>query len=67
VAYCNLPDLTTTFLQGMLSNDLRILKPFLDATLLSQQGKVIADIRSLLLNSFYLDFWENLRARFSIS
>ena len=54
------------FLQGLLSNDLRILKP-LDgqyATVLTQQGKVIADVRVLCsLNSFYLDFWENLRSK----
>ena len=55
-----------SFLQGMLSNDLRLLKPFEGqyATLLTQQGKVIADIRVLCsLNSFYLDFWENLKHR----
>src|SRR4029453_1601996 len=43
-----------SFLQGMLSNDLRILKPFAgqSATLLTQQGKVIADVRVLCaLNS----------------
>ena len=52
------------FLQGMLSNDLRILQPFDGqyATLLTQQGKVIADVRVLCaMNSFYLDFWENLK------
>ena len=51
------------FLQGMLSNDLKLLKPFEGqyATLLTQQGKVIADVRVLCsLNSFYLDFWESL-------
>lgn len=54
------------FLQGMLSNDLRLLKPFDGqyATILTQQGKVIADVRVLCsLNSFYLDFWENLKDR----
>jgi folate-binding protein YgfZ len=48
-----------SFLQGMLSNDLRALKPFAGqhATLLTQQGKVIADVRVLCaMNSFYLDF-----------
>ena len=53
-----------SFLQGMLSNDLRILKPFdgAYATILTQQGKVIADVRVLCaMNSFYLDFWENLK------
>src|SRR5881409_2783199 len=55
-----------SFLQGMLSNDLKLLKPFEGqyATLLTQQGKVIADVRVLCsLNSFYLDFWENLKQR----
>lgn len=52
------------FLQGLLSNDLRILKPFDGqyAAVLTQQGKVIADVRVLCsLNSYYLDFWENLK------
>ena len=52
------------FLQGMLSNDLRVLNTFdgAYATLLTQQGKVIADVRVLCaMNSFYLDFWENLQ------
>jgi len=52
------------FLQGMLSNDMRVLKPFdgAYATLLTQQGKVIADVRVLCaMNSFYLDFWANLK------
>lgn len=55
-----------SFLQGMLSNDLRALKPFdgQSATLLTQQGKVIADVRVLCaMNSFYLDFWENLKEK----
>jgi folate-binding protein YgfZ len=54
-----------SFLQGMLSNDLKLLKPFegQSATLLTQQGKVIADVRVLCsLNSFYLDFWENRKS-----
>ncbi len=53
-----------SFLQGMLSNDLRTLEPFTGqhATLLTQQGKVIADVRVLCaMNSFYLDFLENLK------
>ena len=52
------------FLQGMLSNDLRALAPFDGqyAAILTQQGKVIADVRVLCaMNSFYLDFWENLK------
>jgi folate-binding protein YgfZ len=55
-----------SFLQGMLSNDLRPLKPFDGqyAAILTQQGKVIADVRVLCsLNSFYLDFWENLKSK----
>jgi folate-binding protein YgfZ len=55
-----------TFLQGMLSNDLRVLKPFDGqyATVLTQQGKVIADVRVLCSeNSFYLDFWEPLEEK----
>ena len=62
---CTGPD-RVTFLQGMLSNDLRPLKTFDGqfATLLTQQGKVLADLRVLCaLNSLYLDFWENLRDR----
>jgi aminomethyltransferase len=54
------------FLQGMLSNDLRALEPFTGqhATLLTQQGKVIADVRVLCaLNSFYLDFLESLKEK----
>ena len=50
----------------MLSNDLRALKPFTGqyATLLTQQGKVIADVRVLCaMNSFYLDFFENLKEK----
>lgn len=53
-----------TFLQGMLSNDLRDLKTFDGqyATILNQQGKVLADLRVLCaMNSLYLDFWEPLK------
>ena len=53
-----------SFLQGMLSNDLRPLKMFdgQKATILTQQGKVIADVRVLCaMNSIYLDFWEPLK------
>lgn len=53
-----------SFLQGMLSNDLRPLKTFdgQAAALLTQQGKVIADVRVLCaMNSFYLDFWTKLK------
>jgi folate-binding protein YgfZ len=55
-----------SFLQGMLSNDLRRLNPFDGqyAAILTQQGKVIADVRVLCaMNSFYLDFWENLKSK----
>ena len=55
-----------SFLQGMLSNDLRVLKPFTGqyAALLTQQGKVIADVRVLCaMNSFYLDFFDNLKEK----
>jgi folate-binding protein YgfZ len=55
-----------SFLQGMLSNDLKSLQPFEGqyATILTQQGKVIADVRVLCsLNSFYLDFWQNLKSK----
>jgi len=54
------------FLQGMLSNDLRGLNPFDGqyTAILTQQGKVIADVRLLCaMNSIYLDFWENLKAK----
>lgn len=53
-----------SFLQGMLSNDVRLLKMFdgQQATILTQQGKVIADVRVLCaMNSIYLDFWEPLK------
>ena len=56
----------SSYLQGMLSNDLRPLKVFdgQQATILTQQGKVIADVRVLCsLNSFYLDFWEPLKEK----
>ncbi|MGH7887203.1 MAG: aminomethyltransferase family protein [Candidatus Binatia bacterium] len=55
-----------SFLQGMLSNDLRPLKMFegQQATILTQQGKVIADARVLCaMNSIYLDFWEFLKEK----
>ena len=55
-----------SFLQGMLSNDLRSLRPFEGqyATILTQQGKVIADVRVLCsLNSFYLDYWGHLHGK----
>lgn len=54
------------FLQGMLSNDLLALKPFEGqfATILNQQGKVLADVRVLCaMNSLYLDFSESLKEK----
>jgi folate-binding protein YgfZ len=53
-----------SFLQGMLSNDLRLLKTFdgQHSTILNQQGKVLADVRVLCaMNSLYLDFWDELK------
>jgi folate-binding protein YgfZ len=55
-----------SFLQGMLSNDLRPLKMFEgeEAAILTQQGKVVADVRVLCaMNSFYLDMWEPLKEK----
>ena len=55
-----------SFLQGMLSNDLRGLQTFDGqyAALLTQQGKAVADVRVLCaMNSFYLDFWEPLQEK----
>jgi folate-binding protein YgfZ len=53
-----------SFLQGMLSNDLRDIKAGegQHATLLNQQGKVLGDVRVLRSeNSFYLDLWEVIK------
>jgi folate-binding protein YgfZ len=53
-----------TFLQGMLSNDLRDIKAgeAQYATVLSQQGKVLGDVRVLQSeNSFYLDLWDFIK------
>ncbi len=55
-----------SFLQGMLSNDVKALKPFAGqyTALLTQQGKVIADARVLCsLNSIYLDCWDTLKSK----
>ncbi len=55
-----------SFLQGMLSNDVRLLEMLngQQATILTQQGKVIADVRVLCaMNSIYLDFWEPLKEK----
>lgn len=55
-----------SFLQGMLSNDLRTLRMFegQQAALLTQQGKVVAEVRVLCaMNSIYLDFWEALKEK----
>ena len=53
-----------SFLQGMLSNDVRALKVYdgQAATILTQQGKIVADVRVLCaMNSIYLDFWDSLK------
>jgi folate-binding protein YgfZ len=53
-----------SYLQGLVSNDLRSLKPGDGqyATFLTQQGKVLGDVRILSSeNSFYLDFWEFIK------
>jgi glycine cleavage system T protein len=53
-----------SYLQGMVSNDLRALKPGEGqyATFLNQQGKVLGDVRVLCSeNSFYLDLWEAIK------
>src|SRR5437899_1110260 len=53
-----------SFLQGMLSNDLRDIKPGEGqyTTVLTQQGKVLGDVRVLRSdNSFYLDLWEVIK------
>jgi glycine cleavage system T protein len=50
-----------SFLQGMVSNDVKALKPGAGeyATVLNQQGKVLSDTRVLCSdNSLYLDVWE---------
>ena len=50
-----------SFLQGMVSNDVKALKPGEGqyATVLNQQGKVLGDTRVLCSeNSLYLDLWE---------
>jgi aminomethyltransferase len=55
-----------SFLQGMLSNDLRPLKTFDGqyAAILNQQGKILADVRVLCaMNSIYVDFRDELKAR----
>src|SRR5919109_5396725 len=53
-----------SFLQGMLSNDLRTIEPGHGqyATVLNQQGKVLGDVRVLRSeNSLYLDLWEVIK------
>jgi folate-binding protein YgfZ len=53
-----------SFLQGMLSNDLRNIGPGEGqyATVLNQQGKVLGDVRVLCSeNSFYLDLWDIIK------
>jgi folate-binding protein YgfZ len=53
-----------SFLQGMVSNDVKALKPGDGqyATVLNQQGKVLGDARVLCSdNSLYLDLWESIK------
>ncbi len=53
-----------SFLQGLVSNDARLLQPFEGqyAAFLNQQGKVLGDVIILCsLNSFYLDLWEKIK------
>ena len=53
-----------SFLQGMVSNDVQALQPGEGqyATVLNQQGKVLADARVLCSeNSLYLDVWEIIK------
>jgi glycine cleavage system T protein len=53
-----------SFLQGMVSNDVKALKPGEGqyATILNQQGKVLGDARVLCSeNSLYLDLWEIIK------
>jgi glycine cleavage system T protein len=53
-----------SFLQGMVSNDVKALKPGGGqyATVLNQQGKVLGDTRVLCSeNSLYLDLWEIIK------
>jgi glycine cleavage system T protein len=55
-----------SFLQGMLSNDLRNIEPGQGqyAAVLNQQGKVLGDVRVLRSeNSFYLDLWEVIKEK----
>jgi folate-binding protein YgfZ len=57
-----------SFLQGMVSNDVKALKPGAGqyATVLNQQGKVLADVHVLCSdNSFYLDLWEVTKDKIS--
>lgn len=54
-----------SYLQGMLTNDLRQLKMFegQQAAILTQQGKIIAVVRVLCaMSSFYLDFYAPLKS-----
>jgi glycine cleavage system T protein len=55
-----------SFLQGMVSNDLRTLNPghALYATVLNVQGKVLSDCRILCTeDAFLLDLWESLKKK----
>jgi glycine cleavage system T protein len=55
-----------SFLQGMVSNDVKALKPGAGqyATVLNQQGKVLGDTRVLCSdNSLYLELWEIIKEK----
>jgi glycine cleavage system T protein len=55
-----------SYLQGLISNDLRVLSPGegIYAAFLTQQGKVLGDCRVLAQDdSFILDLWEPLKPR----
>jgi len=58
------PD-ATEWLQGMLSNDIRVLAPGegAQAAILNIQGKILADVRVFCTEDAYLiDLWEDLTA-----
>ena len=59
------PD-TADWLQGMLSNDVKVLSPGegTQAAILNIQGKILADVRVFCTDESYLiDLWEPLKAR----
>jgi glycine cleavage system T protein len=73
LSHCGLLQLTgadrVSFLQGMVSNDVKALKPGEGqyATILNQQGKVLGDTRVLCSdNSLYLDLWEIIKDKIAV-